>query len=105
MHWYKHLYIGKKAEKVREGIISGIEQKKLQLEVFVIIRPESGHNLFEIYPSPILLLPPYREQEFLVIGIAVTYWEALEVVRRIVEDLYQKTGTFDVEKFLKEDEV
>ena len=34
-------------------------------------------------------------------GIAVTYWEALEVVRRMVDDLYQKTGEVSAEAFAR----
>ena len=33
-------------------------------------------------------------------GVAVTYWEALEVVRRIIDDLYQRTGGFCLEELI-----
>lgn len=97
---YKHLYVGDKASKRRFAILQGIRQKKIQPEVYVIIPPQNGNNVLDIYPSAMLLLPPYQDQEYMVIGIAVTYWEALDVARRIVDDMYRKTGGFDWRKLV-----
>jgi len=94
MRWYDHLYVGEKAKKHRFHILQGLREKRLLPEVYVITPPQNGKNLLEICPSAMLLLPPYRDQEVFVIGVAVTYWEALELVRQIVDDLYQKTGGF-----------
>ena len=47
-----------------------------------------------------LSAPWYREDEFFIIGIAADYWEALEVTRQIVEELYQNTGGFDLTGYL-----
>lgn len=103
MHWYNHLYVGDKAKKRRFSIIQGIRAGKLQPDVYVITPPQNGNNILDIYPSAVLLLPPYRDEDFQVLGIAVTYWEALEVVRRMVDDMYQRTGGFCLEAFLEED--
>ena len=50
------------------------------------------NNILDIYPAPMLLLPPYRDEDMEILGIAVTYWEALEVVRQMVEDMYRCCG-------------
>ncbi|MDD3252410.1 MAG: hypothetical protein PHV18_07615 [Lachnospiraceae bacterium] len=92
MRWYDHLYVGEKAKKNRFSIIQGIRAGKLQPEVYVITAPQNGNNLYDIYPSAMLLLPPYRDMDYQVLGIAVTYWEALEVVRQMVDDRYQEGG-------------
>ena len=42
----------------------------------------------------------YRYEDYLVVGIAVTYWEALEVVGRIVDDLYRQTGDFCLDSLI-----
>lgn len=102
MIWYKHLYIGKKASRRRFAILQGIRNGKVQPEVYVITPPQNGNNVLDIYPSAMLLLPPYRDQEHLLIGVAVTYWEALEVVRRIVDDMYRTTGGFDWRAFVSD---
>ncbi|MDO4268029.1 MAG: hypothetical protein Q4C73_06105 [Eubacteriales bacterium] len=94
MLWYSHLYMGKKAKRRRFAIIQGIRDRRLQPEVYVITPPQNGQNILDIYPSAMLLLPPYRDQEMRILGIAVTYWEALEVVRRMVDDMYRTAGEF-----------
>ena len=101
MQWYSHLYVGKKAKRHRYAIIQGIREEKLQPEVYVITSPQNGENLCDIYPSAMLLFPSEKKKERMILGIAVTYWEALEVARRMVDDLYQKTGEVSAEAFAR----
>ena len=75
--WYDHLYVGDKAKKKRYQIIQSIRNSRLISGAYVI-----------------------REDEFFIIGIAADYWEALEVTRQIVEELYQNTGGFDLTGYL-----
>lgn len=105
MRCYNRLYVGEKAKKVRFGILQGLRERKLQPEVYVITPPQNGNNVLDIYPSAMLLLPPYREQELEVVGIAVTYWEALEVARQIVDEMYHKIGMFSWRQFAGEKEM
>ena len=95
MQWYSHLYVGKKAKRHRYAIIQGIRKEKLQPEVYVITSPQNGENLCDIYPSAMLLLPSEKKKERMILGIAVTYWEALE------DDLYQKTGEVSAASFAR----
>ncbi len=101
MQWYSHLYMGEKARRLRYAIIQGIRAEKLQPEVYVITSPQNGANLCDIYPSAMLLVPSEKKKERTILGIAVTYWEALEVVRSMVDDLYQKTGEVSAESFAR----
>lgn len=100
MNWYDHLYVGERAGKRRFAILEGLRQGRWQPEVYVIMPPQSGNNILEILPSVMLLVPPYRDREYRIVGVAVTYWEALEVVRRIIDDLYQRTGGFCLEELI-----
>ena len=101
MQWYSHLYMGEKARRHRYAIIQGIRAEKLQPEVYVITSPQNSANLCDIYPSAMLLVPSEKKKERTILGIAVTYWEALEVVRSMVDDLYQKTGEVSAESFAR----
>ena len=101
MQWYSHLYVGRRAKRHRYAIIQGIREERLQPEVYVITPPQNGNNILDIYPAPMLLLPPSRDEDMEMLGIAVTYWEALEVVRRMVDDLDQKTGEVSAEAFAR----
>ena len=101
MQWYSHLYVGRRAKRHRYAIIQGIREERLQPEGYVITSPQNGENLCDIYPSALLLVPSEKKKERMILGIAVTYWEALEVVRRMVDDLYQKTGEVSAASFAR----
>lgn len=101
--WFDHLYVGEKAKKKRYRIIQGIRRLKPQPGVYVITPASNGNNILDIYPWTALVLPFYREEEFLIMGIASDYWEALEVAGRIVNDMYRKTGGFDLPSFIGEE--
>lgn len=103
MRWYNHLYVGDRARKRRFHIIQGLREGKLQPEVYVITPPKNGNNILDIYPSAMLLLPPYRDEDMMILGIAVTYWEALEVVRDMIDEMYRETGGFDLSEFIEFD--
>ncbi len=102
MHFYDHLYMGERAKKKRFAVLQGLRAGRLQPEVYVITPPRSGNNLLEIYPSAMLQLPVFEDWDMLLVGVAVTYWEALEVARQIVDDLYQETGDFAIRAWLEE---
>lgn len=104
MRWYSRLYVGEKAEKRRCSIVQGLRENRLLPEVYVITPPQNGNNVLDIYPSAMLLLPPYVNEDMLILGIAVTYWEALEVARQMVEDMHRRTGGFCLKEFLVESE-
>lgn len=102
MRWYSRLYVGKRAKRRRYAIIQNIRHDKFQPDAYVITPASGGNNLFDIYPAAMLLFPGFRKEELFVLGIASGYFEALEVVRSMVDDLYQKTGGFDLETWLGE---
>lgn len=91
MAGHEHIYFGEKAGKNSSKILQGLLEGRLQPEVYVITRPLAGNNLYEIYPSAELLLPWFKDQKRQILGAAVTYWEALEVVRQMIDDR-QKQG-------------
>ncbi|MEY8352045.1 hypothetical protein AALB39_01685 [Lachnospiraceae bacterium 54-53] len=101
--WFDRLYTGEKAEKKRFRIIRGIRRSKPQPGIYVITPASNGNNILDIYPATVLLLPFYRDEDFLIMGIASGYQEALEVAGRIVDDMYRKTGGFDLPAFMGEE--
>lgn len=104
MRWYNRLYVGRKAKKKRKQIIEHIRYEKFQPGAHVITPAGNGNNILDIYPAAELLLPAFRELDLLIVGIAADYWEAMEVAAQIVDEMYQKTGGFDLDAFLTERE-
>lgn len=100
MRWYEKLYIGKKAVRRQKQITGHIERGEFLMGAYVITAAVNGNNILDIYPTEVLLLPFYKDRDFLIIGISDSYWESLEVVRQIVDDMYQLTGGFDLDTLL-----
>ena len=103
MDYYEHLFVGEKAKERRYGILQGLREGRLQPEVYVIMPPLNGNNVLEIVPSALIFEPPYQGREILVMGIAVTYWEALVVAGQIVDELYRRTGGFCLREMIEGD--
>ena len=101
MNWCECLYVGEKAKRHRDEIMDKLREGKLQPEVYLILPPGNPKNVLDIIPSAIWQLLPEKEQENVVGGIAVTYWEAMAVARQIVDDLYRETGGFCLSDMIK----
>ena len=41
-----------------------------------------------------------KKEDLLILGIAADYYEALEVARDIVDEMYHTTGRFSIREFL-----
>lgn len=102
MRWYKHLYVGQKAKSRRFIIIQNIRKARFQPGIHVIT-PATGNNILDIYPAA-LLLSEYnkKKEDLLILGIAADYYEALDVVRDIIDEMYRKTGRFSIQEFVTE---
>lgn len=102
MRWYNHLYMGKHAKRHRFSIIQNIREERYLPGIYVITPPSNGNNVLDIHPVLEFANPLYRErQELLIIGIAEGYQEALKLAAAIVTEMYEKTGAFDLNEFLK----
>ena len=105
MRWYNHLYTGTKAKRHRFSIIQNIREERYLPGIYVITPPSNGNNVLDIHPVTEFANPFYAErQELLILGIAEGYQEALELAGTIVTEMYEKTGGFCLDKFLRCDE-
>ena len=72
---------------------------------YLIILSSNAHNLLEIISANELKQPFYKDKtvqnHIYVVGLAVGYDEALEVVERIIKEVYQATGGFDLQSYLE----
>lgn len=103
MRWYEKLYVGERAKKHRFSIIQNIRNGKV-CGSYVLTPSSSGKNVLDIYPALTLLQPYYKQkEELLIVGVAADYDDAAGLAARIVADMYQKTGGFDLLTYLKID--
>ncbi len=103
MLWYDHLYMGEKAKKHRFSIIQNIRRKKYRPGIYVITPASNENNILDIYPVMVLSQEYYAKKELLILGIAQGYQESLEVAARIVSELYERTGSFQLWELIGRD--
>ncbi len=89
MRYYKHLYLAEGIKK-KEKIIRKLEEKKLQMNIHVITLARNEKNQLEIYNSMVFLQPDFPYDDFLVVGLAKGYEDAVEMVEEIVWEVYNK---------------
>ena len=103
MRYYKHLYLAEGLKK-KEKIIRKLEEKKLQINIHVITLARNEKNQLEIYNSMVFLQPDFPYDDFLVVGLAKGYEDAVEIVEEIAQEVYNKTKGADIRSFILERE-
>ena len=104
MQYYKYLYLAEGLEKKREKLIRKLDAGKLTLDIHVITLAVNEKNQLEIYNTIQFKQPSFPYSELFVIGIARGYEEAVELVERIVTEVYEKTGTCNIRSYILEKE-
>lgn len=99
MRWYDRLYVGEKAKKNRYSVIQAVRNGN-PTGYYVLTPASGGNNLLDIYPALTLMQPYYKQQELLIVGVAADYEDAARLSGKIIEEVYKKTGGFDVSGWL-----
>ena len=69
------------------------------VSVYFIALASNPDNLFDIFHAAHLKESALYRQNPYIVGIASGYDEALELVQRMVEDIYRETGGFQVREY------
>lgn len=106
MQFYKKLWVSENAAGKKFQIMWKLKHFRPQADVYVLVLADTPHDLIHIYPAKEFLQPYYKKKhkKILVIGFAYTRLAALELVRRIVEEVYNKTGSCDIATYIRENE-
>lgn len=101
MKWYDHLYLGDSIRNPRK-IKWKINHNAGTIDIYVITFASNEDNLLDVIPTWELMQHGYPWKDRLeIIGLAKGYEEALMLVRTIVDEVYQNTGSTDVKAYLK----
>ena len=101
MKWYNNLYLSSEMESESKKVIRKIKRGAFTPDVYLITIAQTPGNLLEIIPSYELLQKGYPKEEIHVIGLSFGWLEAVELVREIVDEVYQVTGGVDVISYLR----
>lgn len=101
MLWYKKLYVSEAAAKRRFTIIQKIRDGSAPPKAYVIVPASNPQNLLDIWQAAGM---PKEKEEWIILGIAWGYQDALELAAQMADEIYRTTGTFDFNAYLGLDE-
>ena len=103
MYFYKNLYVGASIQNPDE-VTRKLQRGEGQFTIYVIAlspsKPGPGANQLEILHCVNLQQPYYRSHPPYIIGIASGRIEAFELVKDMVQEAYEHTGSGDVRAYL-----
>ena len=100
MPFIKNPYVGKSLKK-REDLVRGkIENGKIVLSVFLIAYPEGENNQLEIFDALYLQNAFIKARQPVIIGMAGSRYEAMEMVSTLAKRAFEVTGSYDIRKYL-----
>ena len=97
MRWYRDLYLGTNAASEIRSIREKAAAGKWMAGVYYITAASTEGNLLDIFHNGMLKEPLFKKRQCLdVIGVAKGRMEAFSLAGQITEDVYQKTGGFEI---------
>ncbi len=97
MKFRESLYFGESVKSEHRKLLRELSRgKRLSGKHILITYAFNGTDLFDLIPVRELYFPYRKKQELFVLGLAADKEEAFEVVSRMVTEVYEATGAFDV---------
>ncbi len=101
MKWYENLYEGESVRHKIEKVKWKIRHNAGQINIYVIAIASNPQNLLDIIPASELMQKGYPKKDIYIIGLAQGMGEAHEVIKEIIDEVYQNTGGFEIAPYLK----
>lgn len=101
MFWYDHLYLGRNCIYRVNRLKYKITHRMPHPSVYLITLSQGPNTVLEMIPSNLLMQETYPRETLKIIGIGATRGEALELIRQIVDEVYQKQGNFDIAAYME----
>ncbi len=100
LKWHEHYYV---SEDVRnpEKIRNRLDENKAVPGIYLLTLSDHRDHLMELVPALMLKQGWIRENCPLIFGMAAGKEDAMELTSQILKEIYEKTGAFDVEDYLK----
>lgn len=76
------------------------ETIRKQKDKYLITLSKSVQNHLEIFHSVLLIQDTINKDDLFVVGLADSYEHALEIVEKIVQEVYDNTGKTDVKNYI-----
>lgn len=98
---YCDLYTGTSVTNKKNQYILDLMNGELKHSVHLITLAQGTQNHLEIFASSLLRQHVYDEKEIFIVGIAGKYYEAVELVEKIVQDVLEQTGNTQIRNYIE----
>lgn len=100
LKWHEHFYVG---EGIRDAdrIRAKLDANELTPGIYLLTLSENPNHLLEILPAVSLKQRWCREMCPVIFGMARGKDEAIDLACRILKEIYDATGAFGIEDYLK----
>ena len=102
--WYKHLYMSPRIKKRRANRIHRIERGRFLKGMYLLMLSAHPDNQLEIMDARFLYLPYENPHISMVVGLADSYGEALNLLLQISEDAAAAGCKGQLKRFILEKE-
>ena len=100
MKYYYALYWDEKLIPKKEEVLKKLKNSELQFEKYLIVLSKSENNHLELFNTVLLIQKAIPTEELFVVGITNGYQEALEIVEKITQEVYDETKGTDIKKYI-----
>ena len=100
MKYYGALYLSDKLAHQKEELLKKLENNAFQFEKYLVVLAKGRQNHLEIFNSVLLMQKTISKEELFVVGIANGYGEALELVEKITQEVYDVTKGADIRNYI-----
>ena len=101
MKCYYKLYLSEDLISEKEKLIQKLNADEFQIGKYIVALTKSKHHL-EIYHSILLIQKSISKNNVLVVGIANRYEDAIKLVEKITQEVYDKTKGTDIKRYIFE---
>lgn len=100
MKCYYALYMDEKVIPMKKEILNKIQKDEWQFEKYLIVLSQNEKNHLEFYHSVLLLQKAVKKDDLFLVGIASGYQEALDLVEKITQNVYDETNGTDIRNYI-----
>ena len=101
LSYASHLYLGESiASEKLDKIKKRLAKKPLLANVYLITPARNPADQLDIFDARQLVQPHYKEEPFLILGIASGYEEALQLVEQITRECLDARGDCNLREYL-----
>ena len=96
-----NLYLGESiASEKLDKLKKRLEKKPLLANVYLITPAKNPADQLDIFDARQLIQPHYKKEEFLILGIASGYEEALQLIEQITGECLDARGDCNLREYL-----